>query len=303
MIGDTHLGKGFGNGTPLHRRGDREAQQWEKFRAALATPADVIISMGDNFDHPFVSYGVATAVAEAWLSAATAAPDTRFIVMAGNHDRPRNLTMVGAWDAFREIVADRCNNLLLVEQACRIDDLLFLPWEWAVPVADQLTAIDTAGVVACFAHCDLFSFGGDESHIMPALALASAGIDHIFTGHYHLPGDYTVDGTAVHCTGSLEPYSHGEDPHGERYVTLPLEDVLADPAALLDKCVRVILKPGEELPIGLDCLALTAIRPPDETIPTLEAGAQNFEWEKLLEAELEPLDPEVRDFIRERLSG
>jgi hypothetical protein len=125
------------------------------------------------------------------------------------------------------------------------------------------------------------------------------------TGHWHLEGDYVVDGIDVSCTGSLEPYTHAEDPNGEIYVSLTLEQLEArDPAELRDKAVRVFLREGEELPIGLDCLQLTGKR-----ISELEADPETsvadrlgaFDWQAILDEHLKDVPTYVREFIDERL--
>lgn len=112
-------------------------------------------------------------------------------------------------------------------------------------------------------HHDLESFGGNTDYMVPAAELMELfpNCRKIVTGHWHLEGEYQVDGIDVSCTGSLEPYSHGEDPNGEIYLTLTLDELAArDPATLADKCVRVLLREGEELPVALDCLQLTGKR-------------------------------------------
>src|SRR3546814_20896947 len=94
-----------------------------------------------------------------------------------------------------------------------------------------------------FPYTTLFrSFGGDDSHICPTAALKAKFGDGltIYSGHYHLPGEYEVDGHTVVCTGSMEPYSHAEDPSGDLYVTLTLAELEARDD-LHDKCVRVLL--------------------------------------------------------------
>jgi hypothetical protein len=70
-----------------------------------------------------------------------------------------------------------------------------------------------------------------------------------------------ADGIRLVCTGSMLPYAHGE---GDTYVTKWLEEI-GDPAQYKDKCLRVLLRPGEELP-EIDCLQLTAKRVQGEEI-------------------------------------
>jgi hypothetical protein len=65
----------------------------------------------------------------------------------------------------------------------------------------------------------------------------------------------------VVVVGSMQPYSHGEDPNNNIYVTVPLEIItqrlLKDPTEFHNKCVRVLLKKGEEIPANLDVLQLS----------------------------------------------
>ena len=72
--------------------------------------------------------------------------------------------------------------------------------KWGVPAADQVPFIVEAHTA--IGHWDLQSFGGDDSHIAPTLMLAAKGMKQIISGHYHVPGDYEVEGHTVVCTGS-----------------------------------------------------------------------------------------------------
>jgi predicted phosphodiesterase len=84
-------------------------------------------------------------------------------------------------------------------------------------------------------HHDLESFGGNTDYMVPAKLIMERfpNCQKIVTGHWHLEGDYVIDGVPVACTGSLEPYTHAEDPDGELYVSLTLEQLEArDPAEL-----------------------------------------------------------------------
>jgi hypothetical protein len=100
----------------------------------------------------------------------------------------------------------------------------------------------------------------------------------------------------------MEPYSHGEDPDGEIYVTLSLDEA-SDGRDLTAKCVRVVLKDGEELPDSLDCMALTAIKEKAVADEGEVVSLGKFEWKSVLDEALADLDPEVRQFIMERLSA
>jgi hypothetical protein len=75
------------------------------------------------------------------------------------------------------------------------------------------------------------------------------------------------------------PYSHGEDPTGRIYVTVPRDELDPDLSVYHDKCLRVLLKPGQTLPEEvIDCLALTVKR----------VGAEGQEED--LNVEIDPFD-------------
>lgn len=309
-IGDPHLGRRFENGVPLHRRGEREARQWEKFKAELAIDCDINIMVGDLFDHPQVSMQVILDAVDAVEDAAKARPQTDFFMMAGNHDRSRQLNTVGAWEIFRRMVIGRHKNLFVVDTVGKVETIAFVPWEWGKSPAQMLEerftkSHENVEVSHVVLHHDLESFGGDDSYMVPAKLIKKLfpNVEKIVTGHWHLEGDYKVDGIDVTCTGSLEPYSHAEDPNGELYVTLTLEQLVdRDPASLVDKCVRVLLREGEELPTDLDCAALTAKRLVDgDDNESVAERLGAFDWQSILDEHLKDVKPYVREFIDERM--
>ena len=302
LIGDPHMGRAFMTGVPIHRRGDREKRQLARFKAELSTPCDFNIMVGDLLDHPNVGYGIVVAVAETYLEAARNRPATKFIAMAGNHDLPRNIGVIGAFDAFEKMVAHQGNIQVVRKPMMMAADLLVLPWEWGVSTKEQVEDVSTrlgTRPTACVMHCDLQSYGGDDSHMAPIAELKALGIARLYSGHYHIAGDY--DG--VICTGSMEPYSHAEDLDANTYVTLSLAEA-TDGRDLSQKCVRVILEENEELPVGLDCFALTPLKAKVETEEIQAFGkVKAFDWQERLQAKLATIDPEVRSFIDERLTG
>ncbi len=303
LIGDPHLGKKFEVGVPLHRRGEREAMQLESFVSALAQDAEVVVMVGDLFDHPYVSYAALKQASDSVRRAALERPETTFYMLAGNHDVPRNITAIGAFHIFYDMVSDRLPNLWVVKAPIIADGLALFPWEWSMAALDQLPPEPRSDVYAAIGHWDLKSFGGSDRHLAPVDAIrARFGDVPIYSGHYHIAGDYPVEGGIVHCTGSLQPYAHDQDPAGDLYVTLPRSAVLSR-TDLRDKVLRVLLQPGEDLPV-VDCLALTHERLPpavDEGASWSAPMAKTFDWQKTLASKLQPLDPTVRNFITERI--
>jgi DNA repair exonuclease SbcCD nuclease subunit len=305
LLGDPHLGRKFEHGVPLDRRGQREAKQLLNFTEKLhGTRADYYIMVGDLFDHPHVGYAVVLDTYYAIRSAAQKKPRTIFAFMAGNHDLPRNIKTIGAFDLLATMLEDT-ENVVVVTSPTVLGDVALFPWEWDRAALDQVEDLkDHTNVGSVVGHWDLKSFGGDDSHLAPTEALLEAFGDdlNIYSGHYHTAGDYKVGNIVVHCTGSMEPYSHAEDPEGTTYVTLTLEELKeVDEGDLKDKCVRVLLEEGEEMPTDLDCMALTGKRVTKESADYSSLDISSFSWKELLDEKLEPLTPVVKEFIYDRL--
>jgi hypothetical protein len=300
LIGDPHLGKNFDLNAPPARRGERAVQQMAHFIEELHADCDLNIMVGDLFDNPYVSQSVIVGAARAYIAAAEANPDTTFVAMAGNHDVPRNLSAVGAWVAFTKMLEGRLENVYILRTPDVIGGVACFPWEWDKTAEAQVLELGKEpDIEAVVGHWDLKQFGDDDSHMVPVEALRTtfgSGV-RMFSGHFHNPGQYGP----VTCTGSMEPYSHGEDADEELYVTRPLADILADPAAFRNKNVRVILRPGEELP-SIDALSITHIRSrDDEEISAVTQSLGAFDWNKRLRERISKLTAPVRSFIVERM--
>lgn len=302
LIGDPHLGKKFEVGVHVSRRGEREQKQAMHFRRELEADADIIVMVGDLFDHPYVGLSVIDAAATAIYSAALNNPDVTFIMMPGNHDLPRNVAAVGAFHDLWDRLHERLPNLVIPRSPEVIRGLAIFPWQWDRTAEEQVADVAGDTAVAAVGHWDLKSFGGSDNHLAPVAALRAAfGDIPLYSGHFHVPGEYLVMGYPVLCTGSLEPYSHGEDPDNAVYVTLDRAEALAQADTLVDKCVRVRLAPGEDLP-EINCLALTHTREAvvDHGV-SQRVSLDTFDWDAILRTKLATLDPEVREFIEERL--
>ena len=293
-IGDPHLGRRFERGVPLHRRGHREALQLAQFRNELNAPnVDRVVVMGDLFDHPHVGFHVVLSAYEAM-----AASVNDIILLTGNHDEPRNLKVVSAIDVMAELLAPLEHVHVVRRNAVQIGNVAVFPWDWTSTAEEQVAQfVQTDEIHTIAGHWDMMSFGGDDSHIAPTKALSKFGAP-IYSGHYHIPGDYEIDGHIVHCTGSMQPYSHGEDPEGALYVTLTLDEL--EDQDLSNKCVRVLLKEGEELPTDLDCLALTSKRVSHQQ-EERDIQLDTFSWKDILDQALEPLPPHVQNFITDKM--
>lgn len=306
LIGDPHLGRAFEAGVPLDRRGEREARQLQKFKAQLnQDDGDYVVVMGDLFDHPYVGFAVVLDAYKALANAAASHPNTRYIVIAGNHDEPRNIEAVGAFDILESMCHLRVDNLAIMDKPEQIGEVACFPWQWQIAARDQkiIAPVSEQKVGLIVGHWDMLVYGENTDHLAPTKRLREEyGDVPLWSGHYHIPGEYEIDGIVVNCTGSMEPYSHGEDPNGEIYVTVTLAQLeQANPSDIRDKCVRVLLNDGEELPTGIDCLALTPKRVALDIDDLVIATAGEFSWSDIMQRKLADLPEYVQTFIQERL--
>jgi DNA repair exonuclease SbcCD nuclease subunit len=241
-LGDPHLGRSFLNGTPLHRRGERERLVWQDFQRALdrAADCDLHICLGDLFDKWIVSFDLILNVADAYRKAAMT-HRCQFFILKGNHDWTRDLERRSAFDVFTALVAD-VENITIVTDMLEVSGLVLYPWHPLWDVKERL-AVSNAKIL--FGHFDT-EFG--DHNMVPT----KLDFERIYTGHVHKRDRFTRDGTEVVIVGSLQPYAHGEETDDSLYITLRPKDI---PAAgdLRNKCVRIL----GHFDGDIDCLQIT----------------------------------------------
>lgn len=281
IIGDVHLGRRFLNGVPLDRRGERELLVYSQFQRELRAECDVLIQVGDLFDKFVVPLDVIMMTVEA-IRAEARDSEHSFYFMRGNHDASRDLEKVSAFQIASYMLRD-------LENVHFIDDvdvitvgeakLGLVSWDPVSTAADMVKYLDPCDAV--FGHWDVVDFSEDHHNLIPLKELKDK-TKLVYTGHDHTPREYDEDGMHVIVTGSMQPYSHGEDPDHKMYVTLTLSELNAmeswDP--LFSKCVRVILAEGESLPEDLECLQLTVMRE-KSTVDEIDVELGDFNMEKL----------------------
>jgi DNA repair exonuclease SbcCD nuclease subunit len=247
LLGDVHLGRRFRVGVPLHRVGERERMVWADFESSIVnvgTPFHVC--MGDIFDRFIVPPEVVLRAAEIYRRAPRT---TEFFVLRGNHDVSRDTTRASSFDLFRHLVP----HVHVIDTLRVRDNLAFVPFCPFTPVEEQIRQLPD-GLELVFMHHDFVDFGGDQ--VIPTKLLAEKGITRVVNGHDHVARTETRHGVEVIMTGSMQPYSHAEDPDERFYVTTTL-DRLGD---VTNKHVRLALREGEDPPADLDCLSLTIQR-------------------------------------------
>lgn len=281
LLGDPHLGKRFRNGVPLHRLGDREKTQWADFRSSLHTPCDVHVCMGDIFDSFIVPLTVILRAANIYREAALANPTILFVLLMGNHDGSRDLERTSAFDILAALLADVSNIKVVKDKVFNAaGGQSYVPWH---PVHDAATmAADVEdGCTVAFGHWDVVTVS-DKSNEVPVAVLKPKGVEVIVTGHDHLASEIEMDEVRVIRTGSMQPYSHSEDPNGVRYVTLT-PDEIRERTDLADKCVRVKLKPGEIFDDVVECMAFSRMRDKaDDEEEDVAVEFEEFDFNSLL---------------------
>lgn len=306
ILGDPHMGRRFAAGVPLHRRGEREGMQRMDLFKSLhsAWGCSLHVNMGDIFDKPVVPFNVLLGTAELYRNAARANPNTRYVVIRGNHDASRDLEKRSAYDIFAALVADVGNLTVLQDEPVEIDGMAFVPWHPTKPAAEMVKELRKGNHTA-FGHWDVDSFGQENPNLIPTQELAGLGIKTAYTGHVHKPHWLLRDGVHVVVVGSMQPYAHGEEVDDSLYVTIGLDELdNHDPAELRNKCVRVDIPYGRKLDRDIDCLQLTTRRLNDRGEPEdlqVDFGS-DFDMGRLFNEAFEGVDPTIKGQVQARFN-
>jgi predicted phosphodiesterase len=262
LIGDPHITRKFDFGVPLARKGERERSLFVDLNERLNSGDEpMVIMVGDLLEKPLCSLQDLYSILEMILKSAYSQPYRTFVMMAGNHDISAQKETKGGFDILN-LFNGLVKNLIVVMKPTVINKVALFPWEWDRTALEQLEDVRGLKFRYAVGHWDLVKY--DEmyaDHMCPALELTKMGAEEIFSGHWHIPGRYVIEGIAVTCTGSMQPMSHAEDPNGKLYVTLSLEEYLeTNPEILKNKYVRVLAEKGEEVTQLPDCLGFKVQR-------------------------------------------
>lgn len=271
-IGDTHIGKRFKTGVPLDRLGEREELIYKLFEEQLNQEADAIIHLGDLFDTPTISYDDLMRTFKLIRKAAKRHPLCQYVFLAGNHDISKDTEKTCAFKVLSYLLNIQSNVTFVYGEVIYIYKLNMEVWPYMSYDRIRECLNGTRPTVAdiCCGHFD-----------EPFPADIFDRFKEVHTGHIHIPKQ--VNNVTVH--GSIIPMNFGEDPHGNLYRTVTLEqfeEIINNPLddQWQDYCYRVILKEGEVLPEGVNCRQLISIK--DDIIE-----ASNFNEEVMFEESLD----------------
>lgn len=322
-MGDAHLGRKFIEFVPLHRRGHREHMVMTDFKAKLREcTSELFVQVGDLFDGFSVDDAV---VLEAALSLRNEAKENEgkrvYVFYRGNHDASKDTNKASSFDVFAELLHGSPNVHVLkrpevITMKSTGQMFGFIPWspfrsstelaydliEYARPLMKTkgIEKLDTV-----YGHWDVDSFGGSDFNLVPTAMLKNI-TDKIVTGHVHTPTAFVRDGIEVTVTGSMQPYSHGEDPVGLYYKTIPFETYQNYGPTELAWCrnlnLRILVKEGEN-PEPCDCLSfrtkkVTEKAEADEA-PDLDVQIEDFNMDNLFRETLN--GREVKASVQEQI--
>ena len=273
FIGDPHLGRRFITGVPSHRVGDREAYVYSQFSRLLDVDNDPLISkiviVGDLFDKFVVS---PTVTFEAYKMLSQVPDDIDVYLIPGNHDLSKDTTKISSFQLLTQILEPMSNNIHVVSASGsypvyynNAKDVLNLYFDCYNPFTDcivnyDLETIAKSGPIISVGHWDSLSIL-ERGYVPHQDILTHSTI--IVSGHEHTYREYTYpfDKTKskVLFTGSMQPYSHAEDPDVDIYITIKEKDLSKYDLTkdLKYKCVRIECGPLFVLSDPIECFALT----------------------------------------------
>ena len=278
-IGDPHLGKAFKTGVPHNRAGEREQSQLQLLEQLLI-PVDnttiAIIIMGDLFDKANVSNNVVKDFYKLITEAAKNNLSVTYIILDGNHVLSKENTKTTSFDILSLLLKDVENvNVVNENQIVEIVPNLHLYLDCYDPYNSYSTVKentlsnvkkDKNNILISFGHWDTFEF--TETGYYPNQHILTYS-DLVCSGHIHIPMEYmynyvnkesniSLKGKTL-ITGSMQPYSHAEDPEKILYVTIKSQDIKKYDLSkdFKNKCVRIDCDSLFVLTEPINCLSLT----------------------------------------------
>jgi predicted phosphodiesterase len=219
-LGDAHLGRQYYSKTTSHGVNQREADFEQAFESAvdtaLALDPDVVLLLGDVFDHPRPGYR-AFRVAQRALSRVRE-HSVPLVAISGNHDTPR---LPGTGSPYAPL-ADTFPEFHLayrgVYEAIDLPGLRVHAVPQALTVEDALGALDEADTNRSLDRVNLLITHPRVPQVEPRrrdvneLEIDEAALrsDLVLLGHYHV---HTKVRDGVWYAGSTDTFSFGDDPH------------------------------------------------------------------------------------------
>ena len=237
IIGDPHFGKTFKTGVPTSKIGIREENQLNTFKELLNTSdIDHFIIMGDLFDKFVVNNEILIKVYNL-LKETFTDKKSQCHIIAGNHDLSKNKDKTSSFEILAKLFESTFekvpvnfylkSDLFLIHNT----DIVFYfdaynPYYQDVDLNNQFLDKFNMDTLEGYR---LYSFGHwDDPRFNQGYLPFSFLLDYselIVSGHYHIPDKFEIGKTTFIYSGSMQPYSHGEDPNNELYITYDYKDL------------------------------------------------------------------------------
>ena len=300
-IGDVHLGRTFRTGVSSSKFGIRENLVLKDFERLLnpsiELDIDFIVIMGDLFDKFIVKPSVVDSAVTLIEQAIILNPSIVYFVIPGNHDLSKDKTKVSSYYLFQKIFetdneSENSNlNLHILytdPMFYKVDSELLFYFDSYDPfhkeekefnfIEDRFKELVKEGTtLVSFGHWD--NPKNDFADYLPSNPILKYS-SMIVSGHIHTPEKFIKDKIEYIYTGSIQPYSHAEDPDNTFYLTIlytELEKCLADLEDPLESFsnlnIRVNCYPGYLISRPFECLSLiynNVIEIPKEITDDLE---------------------------------
>lgn len=266
FIGDPHLGRKFKTGVPSHRLGERESMVYSEFEKLLNPSLDenlnCIVIVGDLFDKFVVSPTDIDKTYNLISEAVRNNTQIKYVIIPGNHDLSKDKSLVSSYSILVKLLKHERVEITLYESfKTELNDNVVLyadcytPFD-KEPINVELNTYDLVISVGHFDSLDII-----ETGYIPTKELFELS-DLIVSGHEHKYKNYIYPAdelkTSVVFTGSLQPYSHAEDPDKDLYLTLTEQEFEEiDKEILKNKCVRILCTSNFRLTESIDCLSLS----------------------------------------------
>jgi DNA repair exonuclease SbcCD nuclease subunit len=304
-IGDPHLGRKFKTGVPIHRLGEREQTVKQSFNDLL-NPTDSLIKyvivMGDLFDKFIVSPTDVQFAYNQLFEASQKNKNVMYSVLPGNHDLSKDISKVSSFELFAQL----CSLSSRLGFEGYLSTLVFIPLEATIllPIIvgdkyqvnlllDSYSPFSANSInnqhlktikewpTISFGHYDSITYDG--AGYLPCEGILDNS-DLVVSGHEHSYKYHRYDGskTPVVFTGSMQPYSHAEDPDGFIYKTIQDKDLLTlDFKTVVNNCVRIVCDHTFALKAPIDCFALS-FKLRDAIIPVASDSLVNVNTDRLI---------------------
>ena len=287
FIGDSHLGKTFkSKDIPLEMKGKRERLLREKFETLIdkgmreccigTSPVEAIIQLGDLFDSPNVDYD--TLLYTYRLLVEVENNEVPCYILAGNHDLSKDMNRESAIEILAKMFRKSEYIKFIINQPEVIyGDVLLVPYNHFKTIEEQVEDYRHKARIVC-GHFNVEEF-----------AYLSERFEEVYTGHIHSP--YTVGNVTV--IGSIMPLTFGEDPENNFMKTCTLAEYERDVAEGTsdNRCYRIKLKEGEELPLEKKCLQMSVYKDKPEETKDIDVNFESFDLESIMKEEIK--DPDL----------